>query len=504
MSKGRLKPEDEIKIQQNYCYLKDNLEALDLVDYLFQCGVVTTHEKEQIYAEKIKKYRNEILLNILLNSGAGDSFGIFLKSLEAQYQIILQRLSGEGGIWEDTGNQDQVDNLVKKENDELKKSLKEEKERNILLQKENEHLKKIQKCLQSRQEDIHGEDGLNEASKSLVVQESTDGKIVDNTTAEFVCELTGLSDIKCVDKCPHIIGQHEHQITKNGETDLQMCKALCKKNPGHVNLIQLDKFAIEHLPEGYRDIKVVEYVKAVASVTVKVSVTKTSPYRLEYWPDTQIPYPLYDTRGQSDLRTGSGNIYFIDSYSDTVHPLKICPCYKCKISDEPSKIWWKIFVKTAANLVFDYVEAQETSVTLFYDYENSQSITLDKIFEQAIYIKKDSCDLAFVTCDRDKREPLRRLEEMHRYFNLAQSIMKDFSQPINGSNFIFTVSHPHGCCKMVSLGQLKEKYKMKNSDCKFIYTASSCPGCVGATVIIIGYPKVQIQCGCLRSGLNYT
>uniref|UniRef100_A0A2C9MA20 CARD domain-containing protein n=1 Tax=Biomphalaria glabrata TaxID=6526 RepID=A0A2C9MA20_BIOGL len=498
MSKGRLKPEDEASIQQNYVYLKENLEALDLVDYLFQCAVITTHDKEQIYAEKIKKHRNEILLNILLNSGAGDSFEIFLKSLETQYKSVLQRLLGKSGTLKDTSYQGQVDTILKKENDTLlealavekeiniklnfeieclTKSVKEIQERNALLQEENAHLKTTQRCLKCRQEDLRKERDSKRHSKSSISQDNTKDKTfiedTEDTSPEFVCELTGLSKIKCVDKCLHIIGQHEHQITKNGETDLQMCKALCTKNPGHVNFVELDKFGLQHLPDGYKDIQMVEYVKAVAGFVVKVSVTKTSPYRPMFWPDSQIPYPLYDVRGQSDLRTGSGVIYGVEKCSDTVHPFKKCPCYKCKISDEPSKIWWKIYINTVANLVFDYAEARETSVTLFYDYENSPTVTLNKIFDHSLEFKEDSCGLVYVSCDRDKREPLTRLEEMSSYLALVRNKIRVFTQPGNDNNYIFTVSHPHGCCKMVSLGHWNEKYEIGERHCKFTYTASS-------------------------------
>ncbi|XP_055884234.1 uncharacterized protein LOC106073196 isoform X1 [Biomphalaria glabrata] len=502
MSKGRLQPKDEATIQQNYVYLKENLEALDLVDYLFQCAVITTHDKEQIYSEKIKKHRNEILLNILLNSGAGDSFEIFLKSLEAQYKSVLQLLLGEGRTLKDATNQGQGDSILKKENAELLEALAVEKEKNMKLNIEIDHLKKTQRCLKCRQEDVH--QACDSESQSDNTKKKTFIHDIENTTPEFVCELTGLSEIKCVDNCPHIIGQHEHQITKNGETDLQMCKALCTKNPGHVNFMELDKFSLQHLPDGYKDIQMVEYVKAVAGFVVKVSVTKTSPYRPKFWHDTQIPYPLYDARGQSYLRTGSGVIRGVEKCSDTVHPFKKCPCYKCKISDEPSKIWWKIYINTAANLVFDYAEARETSVTLFYDYENSPTVTLEKIFDHSIEFKEDSCGLVYVSCDRDKREPLTRLEEMSSYLALVINKINVFRQPGNNDNFIFTVSHPHGCCKMVSLGHWNEKYKIGERHCKFTYTASSCPGCVGARVIIMGYPIFQVHSGCLRSGLNYT
>ncbi|XP_055884235.1 uncharacterized protein LOC106073196 isoform X2 [Biomphalaria glabrata] len=503
MSKGRLQPKDEATIQQNYVYLKENLEALDLVDYLFQCAVITTHDKEQIYSEKIKKHRNEILLNILLNSGAGDSFEIFLKSLEAQYKSVLQLLLGEGRTLKDATNQGQGDSILKKENAELLEALAVEKEKNMKLNIEIDHLKKTQRCLKCRQEDVH--QACDSESQSDNTKKKTFIHDIENTTPEFVCELTGLSEIKCVDNCPHIIGQHEHQITKNGETDLLMCKALCKKNPGHVNFIEIDKFGIDDLPEGYRDIEIVEYIKAVAGLTVKISVTKTSPHRPKFWPDTQIPYPLYDVRGQSELRTGSGIISSIYRFRDTVVPFQKCPCHKCRLSDEPSKIWWKIYILTATNLVFDSVEARATRLTLFYDQENGSTITLDQIFDIMTDIKEDYCILVHVTCDKEMRETLSKLDEMTGYHDLVQrkanTILNNFC---NGNNFIFIVSHPHGCCKMVSLGQWNEKYKTDERDFKFTYTASTCPGVVGGKVNITGYPVGHVHSGSLLSGLNYT
>ncbi|KAH9524156.1 hypothetical protein Btru_048272 [Bulinus truncatus] len=92
MSRGRLKPEDHSCIQSNYRFLKEQLEALDLVDYLFECGVLTVDHKETIRKESNRLERNEILLTILLNAGPEFAFNHFLRSLENNYSFVLEHL----------------------------------------------------------------------------------------------------------------------------------------------------------------------------------------------------------------------------------------------------------------------------------------------------------------------------------------------------------------------------------------------------------------------------
>ncbi|KAH9492486.1 hypothetical protein Btru_025953 [Bulinus truncatus] len=92
MSKGRLKPEDHSCIQSNYRFLKKQLEALDLVDYLFEFGVLTVDDKETIRKESNRSERNEILLTILFNAGPEFAFNHFLSSLENSYGFVLEKL----------------------------------------------------------------------------------------------------------------------------------------------------------------------------------------------------------------------------------------------------------------------------------------------------------------------------------------------------------------------------------------------------------------------------
>uniref|UniRef100_A0A2C9KCB1 CARD domain-containing protein n=3 Tax=Biomphalaria glabrata TaxID=6526 RepID=A0A2C9KCB1_BIOGL len=85
MNRGRLKTEDECCIKENYIYLKDNIEAKELVDYLFQNSVISENDKEEIQCGKTKYDRNECLLKKILNSGPNEAFSIFLNALKEYF-----------------------------------------------------------------------------------------------------------------------------------------------------------------------------------------------------------------------------------------------------------------------------------------------------------------------------------------------------------------------------------------------------------------------------------
>ncbi|KAK0061966.1 death domain-containing protein CRADD [Biomphalaria pfeifferi] len=81
MQKGKLRQADEDSIRKNYVDLKENIEARELVDYLYQYKVISEVDKELIQEGKSKSERNEHLLQTLLNSGPGDAFRIFIQAL---------------------------------------------------------------------------------------------------------------------------------------------------------------------------------------------------------------------------------------------------------------------------------------------------------------------------------------------------------------------------------------------------------------------------------------
>ncbi|KAI8787977.1 death domain-containing protein CRADD [Biomphalaria glabrata] len=130
MSRGKLKPEDEKCIQTNYVYLKENLNALDIVDYLYQHSVITLDDKQNISKPGLSRPdRNEVLLSTLLNAGPGDAFKYFLASLSKQYVHVLKKIQNKEGRTVDSGEQ-QTQSLLDKlaDKDRIIANLKEENE----------------------------------------------------------------------------------------------------------------------------------------------------------------------------------------------------------------------------------------------------------------------------------------------------------------------------------------------------------------------------------------
>ena len=309
-------------------------------------------------------------------------------------------------------------------------------------------------------------------------------------------------------------GEHENQLAPGGEVSLHTHVTNCKKNPGHPEFIPIESFSLKHLPEGHQDIDLYEYIKAIADLTVRLSVTMTSPHRPEFWPNTKIPYFLSDMRGKETWRTGSGRVRGVRKYTDEGKQrwrggYTSCPCDKCKASDKPSKVWWKIDVVTAAHVVFDDIEASHTTLRLFYDSDDSKLVLLkDKVGRVDVDIEKDRCRFHCVTCDENLGNKLEKM--LKHYGDVREKVLNKYKKSRDIDKINFIVSHPHGCSKQVSVGQWKDKVQVgeDEDDHKFTYTTCTCPGSSGATVHCVGYDysgwSELVHSGSLNPGLNYS
>ncbi|KAK6979359.1 RNA polymerase II-associated protein 3, partial [Biomphalaria glabrata] len=211
----------------------------------------------------------------------------------------------------------------------------------------------------------------------------------------------------------------EHQCEAcQGQTEDSLHEKFtsCTKNPDHALFIPVTAFTIEHLPEHYRDNDLFELIKVVAELTVRIAVSKVSPNRPEFWPDTKKEYPFYKDKGQTFLRTGTGEMDLFmykdghgfhptgssyNSFTGTSYeaPYKTCPCEKCQQSDKPSNVWLEIQIHTAAHVVFDEIEAQHTSCRLFLDDHASPKVTFKKVDHEGVDFQRDKCYLKYITCD---------------------------------------------------------------------------------------------------------
>uniref|UniRef100_A0A2C9LNY2 Uncharacterized protein n=1 Tax=Biomphalaria glabrata TaxID=6526 RepID=A0A2C9LNY2_BIOGL len=309
-----------------------------------------------------------------------------------------------------------------------------------------------------------------------------------------------------------LIGDHETQESEGGEADLHKYLVGCKKNPGHRQFIPIDTFSKKHLPEGLQDKDLYEYIRNIADQTVRVDVTISSPHRPKFLPETTQPYPFYNMSERRNLRTGSGRVWRVNKFQDGVpqdghyafNAYTKCWCRKCEVSNSPSNVWWEFYVYTATHVVFDEIEANHTTLKLFYDKEESPVVSVDKVSVDYVNIEYDLCRLKCVTCDKNLGT---KLMEMFKHFkNVCEKIWNKYAACGSKHKFLFIVSHPHGCSKQVSVGQWEDKLEV-GGRFQFTYRTCTCPGSSGAHVHCLGYDWhwfKRVHSGSFKSGLNYS
>ncbi|KAI8780382.1 hypothetical protein BgiBS90_019576, partial [Biomphalaria glabrata] len=315
-----------------------------------------------------------------------------------------------------------------------------------------------------------------------------------------------------------LIGDHETQESEGGEADLHKYLVGCKKNPGHSQFIPVETFTLKHLPEGFQDNDLYEYIKLTADLTVRVDVKMKSPARPKFYPETTQPYPFYNMRERRNLRTGSGRVWNVTKFQDGVTQdgarqdgsygrtaYSKCWCRKCEGSNSPSNVWWEFDVYTATHVVFDAIEANHTTLRLFYDREDSPVVSVDKVSVDYVNIEYDMCRLKCVTCVKTLGN---KLMGMFKHFeNVWRKVWNKYIASRSEHKLTIIVSHPHGCSKQVSVGQWKDRLNV-GSRSKFTYTTCTCPGSSGAHVRCLGYVdywtwSTLVHSGSLKSGLNY-
>ncbi|KAK6978922.1 STE20-like serine/threonine-protein kinase isoform X2 [Biomphalaria glabrata] len=383
-----------------------------------------------------------------------------------------------------------------------KKVVMSENEDQIITMKLNENMK-LKEYLVTVVEHVNFIDKdvlkIKDAQRKMCLKEQNIQKDITRSNGiEFLCQKSYTPDVQCVKDCLHVIGQHDQQISEGGENDLHAHLEDCMRNPGHVHFTPIDTLCSASLPEGNQNNIWYSIIKAVADLTVRVSVTMTSLDRPEFWPNTKVPYFLYNMRGSQHLRTGSGKVEKVIKFTN-----ESCPCETCRHSDKPNTEWWKIKVYTAANVVFDGVEARHTTCRFFYDTEESPEISLQVVVDNDFKtnIKGDWSCFCCVTCNKKLAETLQGMVEDYDIFN--NITYHKYNGTSEEDKLMFTVSHPHGCCKLVSLGQWKDKYTSDIILQQFTYYTCTCAGCSGAPVYCVGH-CLHYHSGSLKSGLCYS
>ncbi|KAK6963996.1 hypothetical protein BgiMline_031191, partial [Biomphalaria glabrata] len=329
----------------------------------------------------------------------------------------------------------------------------------------------------------------------------------DTYPHHFTCDQ---SKVQSDDVEGPLIGDHETQESEGEEADLHKYLVGCKKNPGHSQFIPVDTFTLKHLPEGFQDNDLYEYIKVTADFTVRVDVRMSSPHRPKFYPKTTQQYPFSNMSERRNLITGSGNVLYVNEFQDgdkqdgrTAYTK--CWCRKCEVSNSPSNVWWEFQVYTATHVVFDAIEANHTTLRLFYDRDESPVVSVDKVSVRYVNIEYDWCLFKCVTCDKNLGNKL--MEMWKHYVNVRRKVWDKYPASRSKHKLTFIVSHHHGCSKQVSVGQWKDRLKVGDRS-KFTYTTFTCPGSSGAHVHCLGYRDLTwsdlVHSGSFKSGFNYS
>ncbi|XP_059144281.1 uncharacterized protein LOC131931484 [Physella acuta] len=280
----------------------------------------------------------------------------------------------------------------------------------------------------------------------------------------------------------------------------------CTKYPGHVDFIPVEDFNLQHLPGHLQDPDIVQLIKCLSNLTVMVRAKSVSPERPEFYPDTDLPYPLHVKPGRKmnrQLRTGTARVS---------HPLwkyveeddVPCPCAACKVSSTPVKTWCQIPFVTATHVIFDSHELKDTQVVIDYNSARSNKIVLDVFDDGGFSVFTDRADIICSTHDVSLYDRLQAQKK--EYENLRQKLAKKYNEKDKSTSLAIMVSHPHGNAKHVTVGQWTNRCQAgRHGDVGYTYNTPSCTGSSGAPVYILGevnWLRNQVHSG-VRSDGNF-
>ncbi|BFZ24315.1 hypothetical protein BsWGS_27354 [Bradybaena similaris] len=295
-------------------------------------------------------------------------------------------------------------------------------------------------------------------------------------------------------------GTWEAEYSYGGEADLHRHYASCTKNPGHKNFIPVDKFSIEDLPERYRDDDVMDYIRAVSDLTVRVTVKYVSDRRPETDGVSGKPFPGYFNRGQRRTTVGTGWVEYvllhIRSFQET------CRCKDCLTSYEPQTEFGIIYIRTARHVVFDESEAAHTTCHLYFDTGRTPEtcegvIALNGMSDYWGDGRTDSCKMYHYTHDLGLTDRL--YQRCKQKIDLKIKICKKppykwnlkwIRPALDKQPLLLIVSHPHGCSKQISIGRCDSVLPLPDKQCSFRYTTTTCRGSSGAEVHLL-FTSVQ-------------
>ena len=204
----------------------------------------------------------------------------------------------------------------------------------------------------------------------------------------------------------------------------------CRKYRNHDTVfIPTRNLTLEQIPEEFRDSEVLYFVRWASARTVRLVVGYTSSDRPEHFRNNAGKLTGYQCTSY-----GSGHIFRTGTTKE-------------EVSRRPPAVGIAgrtFFISTAAHVVFNDKEAENTKVEFFFDDDEDRS---GVIIARGSRIVKQHIDLDFTTftCVVETESDGDRIRK-----SLQNKVGKIPKFP-----FLYCVSHPHGTAKKVSFGSFK-------------------------------------------------
>ncbi|CAL1530011.1 unnamed protein product [Lymnaea stagnalis] len=290
--------------------------------------------------------------------------------------------------------------------------------------------------------------------------------------------------IKRAEKIHSKMGDEELLLESNSKVRWDNCP----KRSGHAAFIPVNEFRRHHLPAGYQDEELKEFILSVAALTTLITVDYVSPNRPLTVSDSQTPYPFSNRRGLFAKRTGSGMVWEVKKITEKdSEESGTCLCFQCRRSPTPRKEWGLVQVLTAPHVVFDSEEVVCSKFSLFQDSEVNETAENSIDGVETVYTMVDN-DASCIKCATHNLDLIDKLETLFlKYLKLYLNVKERFKGP-HIDKICIVVSHPHGYTKHVSVGTWSSSEGAGSllPDTRYTYSTSTCPGSSGSPVFVMG------------------
>ncbi|BFZ19081.1 hypothetical protein BsWGS_22120 [Bradybaena similaris] len=295
-------------------------------------------------------------------------------------------------------------------------------------------------------------------------------------------------------------GPWEAEYSYQEEADLGQLYDKCDKNPGHKNFIPVHEFCMQDLPEGFQDSNVLDYIRTVSELTVRVSARYVSDRRPDTFPGTRKRYPGHQVRGQKRVTLGTG---WVDRVDLPTHGIDACQCKSCLASLHAEKLFARISIQTASHVIYDSKEGEHTTCHLYFDQgprpeKCPGAVALAGMSVKDGRINRDMCELLHYTHDLALARRLQ--QQLDLKTTLLEKIYQKFPQLCRikrnpGAQDkqppVFIVSHPHGCSKHISIGRCSSVDVFSDDNFQFLYDTATCHGSSGGPVCMLHRHSMQ-------------